>query len=180
MLRRVITARDSKGDAVFVDDSQSAPKTAAALPGVKMHYIWGADQRNLPRDGTEPQWRSHFPPAEGVRFVLLELAAGQAAAPIDSPSESQLQELEETFPGLLGTVEPGTEGMHASETIDFAVVLSGPITLELSDNDSTVLQTGDVVVQSGNVHRWVNRGHEPALVAGVVLGANYDSDAPSH
>lgn len=175
MLRRVVTGTDSEGAAFFADDSTLTARSAAALPGLAMHYIWGTDQRLLPRDGSDPSWHSHFPPENGLRFVLLTLQPGQAAAPIDSPDESQLRELEETFPGLLGTIEPNTEGMHTSETVDLAVVLSGPITLELSDTLSKDLQAGDVVVQNGTVHRWVNRGSAPVVVAGVVVGARYEN-----
>ncbi|GAB3574659.1 cupin domain-containing protein [Amycolatopsis endophytica] len=180
MLRRVVTGTDSEGAAFFADDSTLTARSASALPGVEMHYIWGADQRRLPSDGSEPSWHSHFPPESGLRFVLLTLQPGQAAAPVDSPTEAQLNELQESFPGLLGTIEPDTEGMHTSATVDFAVVLSGPITLELSDTLAKELQAGDVVVQAGNVHRWVNRGSEPAVVAAVVVGATYEGGtAPS-
>ncbi|WP_236789996.1 cupin domain-containing protein [Amycolatopsis sp. GM8] len=176
MLRRIVSATDAHGNAFFAEDSTITARTAEALPGFAMHYIWGADERLLPRDGSQPSWTSHFPPENGWRFVLLTLQPGQAAAPIDNPTDSQLKELEETFPGLLGTVEPGTTGMHTSETIDLCVVLTGPVTLELSDSLAKELHTGDVVVQVGNVHRWVNRSTEPVVVAGVVVGTSYAGD----
>ncbi|MDQ6526923.1 cupin domain-containing protein [Nocardioides sp. LHD-245] len=173
----MISANDENGNPVFTEDSTIEARSAEALPGVAMHHIWGADERILPRDGSQPSWHSHFPPTDGWRFVLLTLQPGQAAAPIEDPTESQLEELEETFPGLLTTVEPGTDGMHMSETIDLVVVVSGPITLELSDSQAKELQTGDVIVQVGNVHRWVNRGTEPCVVAAVVVGTKYEPRA---
>jgi quercetin dioxygenase-like cupin family protein len=175
MLRRVVTATDDHGNPFVAEDATITARSAEALPGVAMHYIWGTDERSLPRDGSQPTWTSHFPPINGWRFVLLTLQPGQAAAPLDNPTESQLKELEETFSGLLSTVEPGTTGMHISETIDLVAVLTGPITLELTDSLTKELNTGDVVVQVGNVHRWVNRGTEPAVVAAVVVGASYDA-----
>jgi len=177
MLRRVVTATDDHGNPFIAEDSTITARSADALPGVAMHYIWGADDRFLPRDGSQPSWKSHFPPTDGWRFVLLTLQPGQSAAPHDNPTDSQLKELEETFSGLLNTVEPGTAGMHISETIDLVAVLTGPITLELSDSLVKELHTGDVVVQVGNVHRWVNRGTEPAVVAAVVVGASYGADS---
>jgi quercetin dioxygenase-like cupin family protein len=175
MLRRVISANDENGNPVFTEDSMIEARSAEALPGVAMHHIWGADGRVLPRDGSQPSWHSHFPPADGWRFVLLTLQPGQAAAPIDAPTESQLEELEEAFPGLLTTVEPGTEGMHTSETVDLVVVVDGPITLELSDSQVKDLHTGDVIVQVGNVHRWVNRSSKPCVVAAVVVGTRFET-----
>lgn len=167
MLCRVSTATDSHGRPRSPRIPPIIARSAEALSGVKSHSIWGADERVLPRDGSQPSWRSHFPPENGWGFVLLTVQPGQAAAPLDSPNECQLKELAETFPELLAAIEPGITGMHASETFDLAVVLAGPITLELSDSLAKELNTGDAIVQVGNVHRWVNRGAEPAVVAGT-------------
>src|SRR5713226_5817986 len=53
---------------------------------------------------------------------------------------------------------------HRTETIDYAVVLSGEIEMEL---DGTVvrLKQGDVLVQQNTMHNWVNRGREPCVIA---------------
>ena len=55
--------------------------------------------------------------------------------------------------------------MHTTDTIDFEVILSGEMILELDDGAETVLHPGDTVVQNGTRHRWGNRGNEPAVMA---------------
>ena len=43
--------------------------------------------------------------------------------------------------------------------------------LELETGDITHLKAGDVVVQRGTVHNWVNRGTEPCRIAFVLIAA---------
>lgn len=59
---------------------------------------------------------------------------------------------------------------HATQTIDYAVVLSGQIDMEL-DSGTVNLRQGDVLVQRGTVHNWVNRGTEPCVIAFILLEA---------
>ena len=57
-----------------------------------------------------------------------------------------------------------------TESIDYAVVISGAIDMDL---DGTVvhLKAGDVLVQRGTIHNWVNRGTEPCVIAFVLVAA---------
>jgi mannose-6-phosphate isomerase-like protein (cupin superfamily) len=49
-------------------------------------------------------------------------------------------------------------------------VLSGEIDMEL--DDSTVhIKAGDVMVQRGTIHNWVNRGAEPCRLAVILIAA---------
>lgn len=60
--------------------------------------------------------------------------------------------------------------IHATRTLDYAVVLAGEITLILDESEVT-LKPFDTVVQRGTSHAWENRGSEPALIASVLLDA---------
>jgi uncharacterized cupin superfamily protein len=60
--------------------------------------------------------------------------------------------------------------MHRTRTIDYVVVLQGEIDMLL--DDSTVhLKAGDVMVQQGTNHAWVNRGTEVCRIALVLVDA---------
>jgi quercetin dioxygenase-like cupin family protein len=66
---------------------------------------------------------------------------------------------------------PGTPAyMHATDTIDFLVVLSGRVTLVLEDEEAD-LGPGDFVVDRGVVHGWRNDHDEPCRCAVVNLPA---------
>lgn len=53
---------------------------------------------------------------------------------------------------------PGLDerGFHITDTIDYIVVLDGPVILAL-DDDEVELQPGDIVVQRQTRHAWFNR-----------------------
>ena len=59
---------------------------------------------------------------------------------------------------------------HRTESIDYAVVLAGEIDMEL-EGETVHLRAGDVLVQRGTVHNWVNRGAEPCVIAFVLVAA---------
>jgi quercetin dioxygenase-like cupin family protein len=71
----------------------------------------------------------------------------------------------------LVTFLPGaTSGSHATETLDYLVVLSGEIVLEVGGEEREVA-AGDLIVQNGTPHNWINRSEEPCVMAGVLLSA---------
>jgi quercetin dioxygenase-like cupin family protein len=43
--------------------------------------------------------------------------------------------------------------------------------MELETGDITHLKAGDVIVQRGTVHNWINRGSEPCVIAFVLISA---------
>ena len=60
--------------------------------------------------------------------------------------------------------------MHRTESLDYAVVLEGEITMLLDDQD-VLLKAGDIVIQRGTNHAWSNRTDEDATIAFVLIDA---------
>jgi quercetin dioxygenase-like cupin family protein len=60
---------------------------------------------------------------------------------------------------------------HRTESIDYAVVLSGEIDMELDEGVTVHLRQGDALVQRGTIHNWVNRGTQPCVIAFVLVAA---------
>jgi quercetin dioxygenase-like cupin family protein len=60
--------------------------------------------------------------------------------------------------------------MHRTDSIDYAVVISGEIDMQLVGSE-VHLQAGDVLVQRGTVHNWVNRGTKACVIAFALIGA---------
>ena len=66
---------------------------------------------------------------------------------------------------------PGNKpSMHRTETIDYVFVLSGEIEMDM-DNSTVKMKAGDVMVQRGTNHSWVNRSDKPARLAFVLVDA---------
>jgi quercetin dioxygenase-like cupin family protein len=67
--------------------------------------------------------------------------------------------------------EPGVAPRnHRTDSIDYAVVMSGEIDMEMDDT-VVHLKAGDVLVQRGTIHNWVNTGTAPCVIAFVLIGA---------
>jgi len=60
--------------------------------------------------------------------------------------------------------------MHATDTIDYLVVLSGEVTF-ITQTGETVLRAGDVLVDRGIMHAWRNDGTEPCRIVNVLCPA---------
>jgi quercetin dioxygenase-like cupin family protein len=177
-VRRVVTGHDKNGKAVFASDTDVEPITASLVPGAEFHRLWGGDTAPaFPDSGAMPSYATYFPPVGGFRFSFFSLAPrrrGPAEAGVATvPDPAALSEFEAKLPGLAKYLEPDTPGMHTTPTIDFEVVLSGEVVLELDDGASVTLRAGDTVVQNGTRHRWRNAGDIPAVVAVFICGAHH-------
>ncbi|MFN7753883.1 MAG: cupin domain-containing protein [Pseudomonadota bacterium] len=63
--------------------------------------------------------------------------------------------------------------MHRTETLDYAVVLDGRVTLVLDDQD-VELEAGDVVIQCGTNHAWSNRSDTLCRMLYVLIDGQFD------
>ena len=69
-----------------------------------------------------------------------------------------------TFPPGMGAY------MHATDTLDYLVVLSGQIVLQL-EAEEVVLSPGDFIVDRGVIHAWRNDTAEPATMVSITVPA---------
>ncbi len=68
---------------------------------------------------------------------------------------------------------PGVERrMHRTDSIDYLIVMKGEIDMELDDGVEVHLKQGDVMVQRGTIHNWINRGTETCVIAVILIHAN--------
>jgi quercetin dioxygenase-like cupin family protein len=73
-------------------------------------------------------------------------------------------------------IDPKTQGYarhantHRTKSIDYAIVLDGEIDM-LMDDTEVHLKAGDVLIQQGTNHAWVNNGNEPCRVGFVLVDA---------
>ena len=180
-VRRVVTGNSADGSAVFTSDERLDPVTLELLPGFEFHSLWGTDSIvELPSDGSRPMTRGYFPPVPGSRFGFLTIPpdAGDAV-PEDLDLTAGLAEFERKLPGMSEHFEPQNPGMHTTATVDYGVVLSGKVTLEVDGGAKVELQSGDTFIQNGTRHRWSNAGDHPAVLAIVCVGADQAGRGPT-
>jgi hypothetical protein len=59
-------------------------------------------------------------------------------------------------------------GMHATSTVDYAIVLQGELVAILEDGE-TVMRAGDILIQRGTNHAWANRSRTMARIAFMLI-----------
>jgi len=140
-VRRVVTGHDDKGRAVVQIDEVSK-NLVSGRPGATACVIWTTESFPVNNTGDTD---------EGLRQVGTTLNNGTVFRVV------------EFAPG----VAPRN---HRTDSIDYAVVVSGELDMEL--DDSVVhLKAGDVLVQRGTIHNWVNRGTQPCVIAFALIDA---------
>ena len=140
-VRRVITGHDDKGTAVVKID-EVAKHLFTGRPGATACNIWTTEGFPVDNDGAAD--------------------AGQRKAGTTLP-DGTIFRMIEFAPGVAAR-------NHRTDSIDYITVISGEIDMEL--DDSTVhLQAGDVMVQRGTIHNWVNRGSTPCVLTVVLIAA---------
>ena len=156
-VRRVVTGHeDGRSRFVAVEEVEPMPLG----PGGDAWMVWGRDDTaRYPDDGTQPATEGAFPPVGGCRVLVMRLAAGESKAFDQFVTE-----------GLAEFADPSQPGMHRTASLDFDIVLSGSVVLQLDEGEME-LHAGDIVVQNGTRHRWENRRAEDAVMAVAIVGA---------
>jgi hypothetical protein len=148
----------------------------ALLPGIGFYPVWGYDSLpTVPVETPAAVLAPLFPDSPGSRFGIVRFPPVSDAAPPPEMDEAAMPamvaECEEKIPGLIGVMEPDGSGMHTTRTIDYDIVLSGELYLQLDDGVEVRVPAGTCIVQNGTRHAWQNRGDVPAYLAYVILGA---------
>ncbi len=171
-IRCVVTGQNQSGKSVVVRSTHVTPVTLAFLPGYEFHRVWGSDSvPDLPSDGTPPPHPNYFPPKSGFRFGFFTIPPDTSAGVDQAGIASAFQEIQQKLPGLIEVLEPDHPGMHTTNTVDFDVIVSGDVDLELDDGAEVHLKAGDCVVQNGTRHCWHNRSSQNCVIAVALVGA---------
>jgi quercetin dioxygenase-like cupin family protein len=150
--RRVVTGNTSEGkSSVLYDSSMPLLEEDSAGPASRQEDRAGAASRviwttqGFPADNNDPSDAAmrqvNTSESDGTVFRIVEYAPGVAPR------------------------------KHRTNSIDYAVVMSGSIEVAL-DNEIVQLSAGDTMVQRGTIHNWINSGTEPCVIAFVLIGAH--------
>jgi len=144
-IRRIVTGHDGDNTAKVITDGV-ATNSKQAGNGAVSTLIWSSDRTPADIAGGED-----FEDM-GARIIGTQPPAqGSRFAVIEFP------------PG-----EPTR--MHRTESIDYVICISGRIDMDM-DESTVTMAAGDVMVQRGTNHAWVNRYDAPARVAFVLIDA---------
>ena len=141
-VRRVVTGHDAKGQAI-VEVDEIAKNVISNRPGASSCVVWSTKGFPVDNDGFQ------------------DPTSGSFKTTVEGGSVFRIVRYE---PGV-------TPRNHRTDSIDYAVVISGGIDMELDDGVVVSLKAGDVLVQRGTIHNWVNRGTEACIIAFVLISA---------
>jgi mannose-6-phosphate isomerase-like protein (cupin superfamily) len=137
--RRVVTGHDEQGRAkVIVDETVS--NVASPRPGAEYGVVWMTEGFPVNNDGNADPSAKKIGTTLPHGSVFRVVSFGPGVAPRN----------------------------HRTDSIDYAVVISGEIDMEL-DIGSVHLKAGNVLVQRGTIHNWVNKGKVPCVIAFVLI-----------
>jgi quercetin dioxygenase-like cupin family protein len=140
-IRRVVTGHDAQGKAIVMID-EPVKNARATRPGATATVIWSS--KGFPVDNNDDFDGSTrevgTSEPNGSVFRVIEFAPGVAPR------------------------------NHRTDSIDYAVVMSGEIEMVL-DGTVVTLRGGDVLVQRGTIHDWIVRGDVPCVIAFVLIDA---------
>lgn len=174
-LRRVITGPNPAGHSeVLLDAVAPSTHEFEHLPGSALTRLWcTTDGDTLYTPDDEPTTlRGPLVPAAGESaFVVMTFGPDLANEAPEFDPVRAAAEFGEYLPDLSAAMEPDAPGMHATDSLDYVIVLDGEVWLELDDGVQIHLATGDVVVQIGSRHAWRNKSSRPVTLAIVMVGA---------
>jgi hypothetical protein len=148
-VRRIVTTNTKEGKAMVASDERLTAVSRGLGHGIDGCEIWSTDAMpvdNSARDEHRQRagvvrTNNYVGSGSGSAFRITQFAPGHALFP------------------------------HRTQTIDYAILLTGQLDLELDDEATVRLMPGDVVVQRGTIHCWINRGGVPAAIAFILLDA---------
>ena len=140
-IRRVVTGHDDQGRAKVLID-ETVNNVISTRPGANSSVIWSSDGLPVNNDGDTDPSRKKIETTIAGGSVFRVVSFGPGVSPRN----------------------------HRTDSIDYAVVIAGEIDMEL-DIGSVHLKAGDVLVQRGTIHNWVNKGKEPCVIAFSLIAA---------
>ena len=141
-IRRVVTGHDDAGRAMIAQDD-SFPMVPIAHGDAEFCLLWTT--ATVPADNNDP--------TDGrTRDAGLTINQGSVVRIVDM------------LPGK-------TSPMHRTNSLDYGIVLSGEVELELDDGRKTLVGPGEIIIQRGTNHLWRNSGTEPCRIVFVLIEA---------
>jgi mannose-6-phosphate isomerase-like protein (cupin superfamily) len=171
-IRRVVTGHDRDGKAVVVADGP-APNMRQRSSGIVSILGWATDETPADIAGTADRADRDSgvaPPPSGSILRIVDFPPIAAGPAVDHATVTREMGLDASRGSDHGGAPPRHAFTHRTRSIDYAIVLEGEIDMLLDDSE-VHLKAGDVLVQQGTNHAWVNNGTTTCRIAFVLIDA---------
>jgi len=169
--RRVVTGFNKQGDSVVISESfVNNQMEKNSRPGVSLNNIWHTkvfpNNNSADIDEVDQEF-TMFPKSFETICRISSFEPEKSHAKDDFDSDAYFSDLDASDTLVQSKRHPF---MHKSKSLDYAIILEGEITLIL-DNEEVHLSQGDIVIQRGTSHAWVNNSDKLARVCFILMGA---------
>ena len=174
-IRRVVTGHTPERKSVFVSDGP--PPRVVTISGMKdssLTAVWATDHDMTAVPGSDdptPAMTTFVPHPGGTRFLIPVFPLAGTGVEPGTDMAAAAKEMLTKLPGLADAMEPQNPGMHTTDSVDYDIIISGEVWLELDDGKEVRLKPGDIVIQNGTRHAWRNKGKKPCVMYSVLVGA---------
>jgi mannose-6-phosphate isomerase-like protein (cupin superfamily) len=174
--RRIVT-ENVNGKSIVQTDQHMQAYEFKTVPGYEHTLIWV--NPTIPDLSKEQRFDRYpdsvVPGPGGTSLHFVTFPPGSVFANPSFDAEAAQEEALVRLRGLADHFEKEDPGMHKTNTVDYALVYDGEISLELDKGETLHLKQGDVVVQNGTRHAWRNRGTKPVTMLFFLNGARASS-----
>jgi mannose-6-phosphate isomerase-like protein (cupin superfamily) len=168
-VRRVVTGHDSNGKSKILFDGP-APNVKQRKAGNASTLLWVTEESPADVSGGGDRAARDIavpPPRRGSIFRIAEFPPETGGDVRDN--ETVLRDFG-IGPDVKRGHPPRHPAIHRTRSVDYIIVLEGEIHLVLDDSE-VHLRAGDVVVQRGTNHAWINRGRQTCRLGMVFIDA---------
>ena len=166
-VRRVVTGHDAGGKAIVESDGPAPNVRVREGAGFVSTLLWVTDETpalGALRVDRADRTIGTAPPPNGTILRIVDFP------PVTPEVESIDQK---DVLAAMGVDAHGGGGarhpyMHRTRSVDYGIILSGEIDMLLDDSE-VHLKAGDVVIQQGTNHAWVNRSQAFCRIAFVLI-----------
>ena len=168
-VRRIVTGHDDSGKAIVVMDGAAPNQRVRAATGVVSTLLWVTEEMPVDIDSNADRADRESPVGPPKHGSILRVVDFPPVG--DTGGVSQEAVLKEM--GIHhdhGGKPPRHPFTHRTKSVDYAFVMEGEIDMLLDDSE-VHMKAGDIMVQQGTNHAWVNNSTEVCRIAFVLIDA---------
>ena len=169
-VRRIVTGHDADGKAVILHDG-ATPYVAQRGEGNVISNCWITNESPVDLSHTRDQADQKTgvpPPRNGSICRVVDFAPIKGELPKGVDHHEILKQM---------GIDPATQGYmrhiftHRTRSVDYAIVLEGEIDMLLDDTE-VHCKAGDILVQQGTNHAWVNNSGKLCRICFVLIDSH--------
>ena len=155
-MRRVVTGHRN-GKSVILEDMEIAGQGGAFSGFFPLWKTEGVPVIPLENEDYKQPIPFHFPEPECTTVMILKVPLDEVL--LELAKEKGI-DLDKAHQDMFNDQRP----MHTTDTVDYDIVMSGEIWMELDNGVEVHLKPFDCVVQNGTRHGWRNKGSEDCVM----------------